>query len=207
MSIDLGDGLYVGALVVVNSAGKVYNQAEGCELYTLYMEVGNEFGDTRRPPRGCQTSAGPKSDPRPGHTDRKVDENTTIGVVATNATLTAAQAQKMAQVAHDGLARAIRHPAGRPTNLLPGLRRRLHYPHPPIASPGPAWSALTGAPTRPGRPGTGPSPRASAPAHLVRSGCLLVNTALVHPALVHIALVTTALVNTAQARRRDIEQM
>ncbi|QXJ21279.1 P1 family peptidase [Actinomadura graeca] len=108
-SIDLGDGLYVGALVVLNSAGKVYNQAAGCELYSLYMEVGNEFGDTRRPPGGCRTSGpGPKSASRPGRTDRKVDENTTIGVVATNATLTAAQAQKMAQVAHDGLARAIR---------------------------------------------------------------------------------------------------
>ena len=34
--------------------------------------------------------------------------NTTIGVVATNATLTKAECQKMAAVAHDGLARAIR---------------------------------------------------------------------------------------------------
>ena len=34
-------------------------------------------------------------------------ENTTIGVVATNAALTKAQATKMAQMAHDGFARAI----------------------------------------------------------------------------------------------------
>jgi L-aminopeptidase/D-esterase-like protein len=34
--------------------------------------------------------------------------NTTIGVVATNAYLTKSQANKMAQMAHDGLARAIR---------------------------------------------------------------------------------------------------
>jgi L-aminopeptidase/D-esterase-like protein len=33
---------------------------------------------------------------------------TTIGVVATDAVLTKAQAQKIAQMAHDGLARAIR---------------------------------------------------------------------------------------------------
>jgi L-aminopeptidase/D-esterase-like protein len=34
-------------------------------------------------------------------------ENTTIGVVATNAGLTKSQATKMAQMAHDGLARCI----------------------------------------------------------------------------------------------------
>ena len=34
--------------------------------------------------------------------------NTTIGVVATDARLTKAEAQKMAGIAHDGLARAIR---------------------------------------------------------------------------------------------------
>jgi len=34
-------------------------------------------------------------------------QNTTIGVVATNAALTKAQATKVAQMAHDGLARAI----------------------------------------------------------------------------------------------------
>ncbi len=40
-------------------------------------------------------------------------ENTTIGVVATNATLTKAQATKLAQMAHDGLARTI-YPAHTP---------------------------------------------------------------------------------------------
>ena len=37
----------------------------------------------------------------------RAGQNTTIGVVATNAVLTKAQAQKVAQMAHDGLARAI----------------------------------------------------------------------------------------------------
>jgi len=36
-----------------------------------------------------------------------VGENSTIGVVATNARLTKAQATKVAQMAHDGLARTI----------------------------------------------------------------------------------------------------
>ncbi|TMR00527.1 hypothetical protein ETD83_16485 [Actinomadura soli] len=108
-SIQLGDGLVVGALVVLNSGGKVYNEAAGCERYTLYMEVGNEFGATRRPPRGCKTAAStPKQAPGSGPIDPNLDENTTIGVVATNAELTVAQAEKLAQIAHDGLSRAIR---------------------------------------------------------------------------------------------------
>jgi L-aminopeptidase/D-esterase-like protein len=37
----------------------------------------------------------------------RAGENTTIGLVATNAKLTKVQAQKMAQMAHDGYARAI----------------------------------------------------------------------------------------------------
>ena len=40
-------------------------------------------------------------------------ESTTLGVVATNARLTQAQAEKMAQMAHDGLARTI-YPAHLP---------------------------------------------------------------------------------------------
>ena len=37
----------------------------------------------------------------------KVGRNTTIGIVATNARLTKTEATKVAQMAHDGLARAI----------------------------------------------------------------------------------------------------
>nr|BFF04680.1 hypothetical protein GCM10020241_63550 [Streptoalloteichus tenebrarius] len=72
----------------------------------MHLEVGNEFGDTRRPPEGCKAtvpSAKPADKP-----SAEVDKNTTIGVVATNAKLTAPQVQKLAQVAHGGLARAIR---------------------------------------------------------------------------------------------------
>ena len=42
-----------------------------------------------------------------GGRETRAGENTTIGVVATNAKLTKVQAQKMAQMAHDGYARAI----------------------------------------------------------------------------------------------------
>ena len=43
-----------------------------------------------------------------GDAQARPGENTTIGVVATNAKLTKAQANKLASVAHDGLAMAVR---------------------------------------------------------------------------------------------------
>ncbi len=69
---------------------------------------GDRPGDRRHPDRGRQASptrasccaAGAGREGRPG-------ENTTIGIVATNARLTKVQAQKVAQMAHDGYARAI----------------------------------------------------------------------------------------------------
>ena len=55
----------------------------------------------------------------------RAGENTTIGLVATNAKLTKVQAQKMAQMAHDGFARAISpvaHAGRRRHDLLAGDR-------------------------------------------------------------------------------------
>ena len=48
------------------------------------------------------------AEPRPGPTPPAPGSNTTIGAVVTNALLTKAQAQRLASVAHDGLARAVR---------------------------------------------------------------------------------------------------
>jgi L-aminopeptidase/D-esterase-like protein len=59
--------------------------------------MNGEFGEAGR----CAVKLPPKTAGRPGN-------NTTIGVVATDANLTKAQALKVAQMAHDGLARAIR---------------------------------------------------------------------------------------------------
>jgi len=96
----LPDGTVIGALVVVNSSGRPYNPDDGCELYTLWAEKGDEFGGARRPPNECQ-QAPPPPTPRDG-------ENTTIGVIATNASLTAAQVERLSQLGEDGFARAIR---------------------------------------------------------------------------------------------------
>jgi L-aminopeptidase/D-esterase-like protein len=94
-AIELPNGLVVAALVAVNAVGDVVDPATGNVVAGVRTEDGRGFADARKLLR----LAGPPGG-RPG-------ENTTIGVVATNARLTKAQATKVAQMAHDGLARAI----------------------------------------------------------------------------------------------------
>lgn len=92
-SITLDSGLAVGAIVVVNAVGDVIDPRTGRIVAGARTEDGG-FADARLILRGVA----PESRPR---------ENTTIGVVATNARLTQAEATKVAQMAQDGLARAI----------------------------------------------------------------------------------------------------
>ncbi|HXW04829.1 MAG TPA: P1 family peptidase [Vicinamibacterales bacterium] len=97
-SITLPDGLVVAALVAVNAAGDIIDPATGQVVAGVRTEDGKGLADLRKLLRSGALAARPQ--PRPG-------ENTTIGVVATNARLTKVQAAKMAQMAHDGYARAI----------------------------------------------------------------------------------------------------
>jgi L-aminopeptidase/D-esterase-like protein len=97
-SIRLPDGLVVAALVAVNAVGDVIDPATGQVIAGARGEDGTGFVDARRLLR---------SGPLMHRQQPRVGENTTIGVVATNAALTKVQAQKMAQMAHDGFARAI----------------------------------------------------------------------------------------------------
>ncbi|MFJ9829271.1 P1 family peptidase [Streptomyces sp. NPDC101160] len=109
----LESGITVGALVVVNAVGAAIDPETGVP-YGAYFSS------------GTRTSVG-----RPAHPDPAVHEaarrrlaeararlapppmNTTLAVVATDAALTRAQAQKFAGTAHDGIARAVR-----PVHLL-----------------------------------------------------------------------------------------
>lgn len=95
-SITLPDGLTVSAIVVVNAVGDVIDPATGAVVAGVRGTDGHSLGDARRLIRAGATRPGVRN-----------GENTTIGVVATNATLTKAQATKVAQMAHDGMARAI----------------------------------------------------------------------------------------------------
>ena len=98
-SIRLPGGWTVGAVVGLNPAGSPINP-DTCLPYGAFLEVGGEFG---------LTAPGPDLCPPGGTTDGEGDSfNTTIAVVATDAPLDQTQAQRMAQVANSGLARAIR---------------------------------------------------------------------------------------------------
>ena len=93
--ITLANGMVVGAVAVVNAAGSVVSSATGLPHF-------HEGIDLRRP------SAAERQALIDVTTPPTAPLNTTIGVVATSATLTKAECRKMASVAHDGLARAIR---------------------------------------------------------------------------------------------------
>ena len=81
VSATLASGHRIGALVAVNSFGDVFAGA---------------------PPDGEVAM------PKLGKTSGLARQNTTIGAIATDAPLTRPQARRVAMMAHDGLARAIR---------------------------------------------------------------------------------------------------
>ncbi len=90
------DGVTVGALVACNALGDVVDPRTGRVLAGARTIDGKALLDIRR-----AILAGEKPQPLLAGT------NTTLAVVATDAVLTKAQAHRLAQVAHDGLARAI----------------------------------------------------------------------------------------------------
>ena len=94
-AIRLPDGLIVSALVAVNAIGDVVDPATGRLVAGVRTEDGKSMADVRRILR-----AGALGGAEPG-------ANTTLAVVATNARMTKTQMAKVAQMAHDGFARAI----------------------------------------------------------------------------------------------------
>ena len=94
-AFELGDGVVVSALVAVNAVGDVVDPSTGTIVAGARAPGRSGFADTARL---LQTTPPP---------DLK-SENTTIGVVATNAVLTKAELGLVARMAHDGLARAVR---------------------------------------------------------------------------------------------------
>ncbi len=94
-SITLSGGLTVAALVAVNAFGDVIDPSTGRIVAGVRTADGKGFADARLLVRAGATLPG------------SVGQNTSIGVVATNVRLTKTQATRVAQMAHDGLARAI----------------------------------------------------------------------------------------------------
>lgn len=103
-SLVTGDGYTLGALVCVNAFGSPTMPGLDDVYWAWPFEIDGEFGGAR-PPAGWQ--AGPldwgAAKANPG-----VRENTTIACIATDAALTPGQAKRLAIMAQDGLARALR---------------------------------------------------------------------------------------------------
>ncbi|MDA2926334.1 P1 family peptidase [Acidobacteria bacterium AH-259-G07] len=94
-SIRVGQ-LAVAALAAVNASGDVIDPASGRILAGARSKDGKSFADLAQILK--KTPLSPV---------QNLGENTTLGVVATNASFDKAATQKVAQMSHDGLARAI----------------------------------------------------------------------------------------------------
>lgn len=106
-SRDLGGEAVVGALIAVNAFGDVVDPASGeilagarpAKLGPMRLGGDARFADTLSVMKGMAGKLALRFASR---------GNTVIGVVATNAQLTKEEVNKVAQMAHDGIARAIR---------------------------------------------------------------------------------------------------
>jgi L-aminopeptidase/D-esterase-like protein len=90
------DGITVAALVAVNAIGDVVDPATGQPIAGARSADGRALLGTMAALRRGELPVPPQ-----------VGAATTLGVVATDAALSKAQANKIAQMAHDGFARAI----------------------------------------------------------------------------------------------------
>jgi len=97
-SMHLGGGVVIGAIIAVNAFGDIVDPA----THQLIAGVHNGKGGLTDTLASMQTFKGP--------TKLRLASmhNTVIGVVATNAKLTKESVNKVAQTAHNGLARTIR---------------------------------------------------------------------------------------------------
>jgi len=103
-SSTLASGVTVGALVAVNSAGNVIDQATGLPWLSYLVD---EFGLMMPPDEQLAALAKLESP--------LSSLNTAVAVVATDAALSPAACRQIASTAHDGLARSIR-PAHTPVD-------------------------------------------------------------------------------------------
>lgn len=96
-AITRSDGLVVGAIAAVNALGDIVDPGTGEIVAGARTRDGDGFADSMAQLRSGRRAERPSA-----------GQNTTIAVVAANVTWTKTQAGKAAQMAHDGLAMAIR---------------------------------------------------------------------------------------------------
>jgi len=135
-SLVLPDGAVVGALAAVNSFGSVVMPGSRA-FWAWPFEIGDELGAVAPPTQRVAPLDWGLAKINPGPRT-----NTTLAVVATDVALTPAQARRVAMMAQNGLARAIR-PVHAPTDgdvvfaLSTGVR--------PLDSATPAMLTMLGA--------------------------------------------------------------
>lgn len=101
-SFRLDADAHVGALIAANPIGNVTDHT-GRHFWAAPFEVDGEYGGV-----GSPNSAGQGQSLDQTKLGRLIERaNTTIGIVATELTLSKAELKRLAVVAHDGLARAI----------------------------------------------------------------------------------------------------
>lgn len=110
-AVDPASGLQVGALVAVNARGYA-TMGDMAQFWAWSVEQNGEFGGLPPPPHGLALAV-PHDRADLAHDPAEVARadprgNTTIAVVATNARLDKASAQRVAMMAQDGLARSLR---------------------------------------------------------------------------------------------------
>ena len=91
-SVNLGGGVYVAAIVAANPLGDIYDFKTNALIAGLSSPTTNQIFLEGL---GVLMKAGK-------------GENTTIGCIITNAKMTKAQANKLADISHDGIAMAVR---------------------------------------------------------------------------------------------------
>jgi L-aminopeptidase/D-esterase-like protein len=92
----MDSGITIAALVAVNPHGAIVNPYTG-QIWEQGLEINDEFGES-----------GKRAVKLPPMPDYRAGQNTTIGVIATDAAISKVHTFKIAQMAHDGMARAIR---------------------------------------------------------------------------------------------------
>jgi L-aminopeptidase/D-esterase-like protein len=97
-AITLPNGLVVAAIVAVNAVGDIIDPETGRVVAGVRTQDGKSLADVRKLLRSGEL--GRRAPARAG-------ENTTIGLVATNAKLTKTEINRVALMADDGFARAI----------------------------------------------------------------------------------------------------
>jgi L-aminopeptidase/D-esterase-like protein len=96
-AVSLGGGLVVGALMAVNAFGDVVDPESGMILAGARKPRSDEFADTLAVMKSLL-----------GKMIARFASNTVLGVVATNGRLTKEEANKVAQMAQNGIARTVR---------------------------------------------------------------------------------------------------